>query len=126
MKSRLYLVLVLAFSACHAVADEAKTYDVVIYGGTSSGVAAAVQVRRMGKSVVVIEPTHRLGGLSSGGLGQTDIGSKAAIGGIAREFYQRVKKHYEDPKAWKWQKPQEHRDEGQSRTDAGEDAKWTF
>jgi hypothetical protein len=104
----------------------AQPYDVVIYGGTSSGVAAAVQVRRMGKRVIVIEPTHRLGGLTSGGLGQTDIGNKAAIGGIAREFYQRVKKHYDDPKAWKWQKPQEHRDEGQSRTDAGEDAKWTF
>src|SRR5437660_12019390 len=123
MKSRLYLVLVLAFSACQAVADDAKTYDVVIYGGTTSGIAAAVQVRRMGKSVLLIEPTHRLGGLSSGGLGQTDIGNKSAIGGIASEFYQQVKKHYEDPKAWTWQKPQEHRDEGQSRTESGDEAK---
>jgi hypothetical protein len=124
--SRVLLVMGVLLAALGDRAAEPQVYDVVICGGTSSGVAAAVQVKRMGMTVVLIEPTYRLGGLSSGGLGQTDIGNKTAIGGIAREFYQRVKKHYEDPKAWKWQKPQEHRDEGQSRTDAGEDAKWTF
>ena len=72
-----------------------KIYDVVVYGGTSAGVAAAVQVKRLGKTVVLIEPTQRLGGLTTGGLGQTDIGNKAAIGGIAREFYERVRKHYD-------------------------------
>ena len=66
-----------------------QDYDVVVYGGTSGGVAAAVQAARMGKSVVLIEPGTHLGGLTSGGLGATDIGNKAAIGGIAREFYQR-------------------------------------
>lgn len=101
-------------------------YDVVIYGGTASGVAAAVQARRMGKSVVVIEPTRRLGGLTSGGLGQTDIGNKAAIGGIAREFYQAIRKHYDDPAAWKWQTPKQYADSGQTRTAAGEEAMWTF
>ncbi len=101
-------------------------YDVVIYGGTSAGVAAAVQSRKMGKSVVLIEPTHRLGGLTSGGLGQTDIGNKAAIGGLARDFYRAIRKHYSDPAAWKWQERDEYMDSGQTRTAAGEDTMWTF
>jgi ribulose 1,5-bisphosphate synthetase/thiazole synthase len=61
--------------------------DVVIYGGTSAGISAAIQTARLGKSVILIEPTNRLGGLTTGGLGQTDIGNKQVIGGISREFY---------------------------------------
>ena len=98
----------------------------MVYGGTSAGVAAAVQVKRMGKTVVLIEPTQRLGGLTTGGLGQTDIGNKAAIGGIAREFYQRVRKHYEQPAAWKWQKASQYVGGGQTRTGKAETAMWTF
>ncbi len=101
-------------------------YDVVIYGGTSGGIAAAIQCSRMGKSVILIEPSQRLGGLTTGGLGQTDIGNKSAIGGIAREFYQNIRKHYADTANWKWQRPEEYRDGGQTRTEAGEDAMWTF
>ena len=77
-----------------------SVYDVVIYGGTSAGVAAAVQTARMGKNAIVIEPGRHLGGLSSGGLGATDIGNKAAIGGIAREFYKRLGKHYGNEENW--------------------------
>jgi hypothetical protein len=76
--------------------------------------------------VVLIEPTRRIGGLTTGGLGQTDIGNKQAIGGIAREFYQQVKNYYQQPENWKWQKPTEYRDGGQTQTKAGEDAMWTF
>src|SRR5690606_35410968 len=107
-------------------AAQSKTYDVVVYGGTSSGVASAIQASRMGKSVVIIEPTHRLGGLTTGGLGQTDIGNKHVIGGISREFYQNIRKYYEDPANWKWQSRDEYMDSGQTRTEAGEDAMWTF
>ncbi len=64
----------------------AETFDVVVYGGTSAGVAAAVQAARMGKSVVIVSPDEPLGGLSAGGLGWTDTGNKAVIGGLAREF----------------------------------------
>lgn len=74
--------------------NEAYKTDLCIYGGSSAGVAAAVQARRMGLTVVLTEFGHKLGGLSSGGLGQTDIGNKAAIGGISREFYQAVGRHY--------------------------------
>jgi hypothetical protein len=101
------------------------SYDVVIYGGTAGGVAAAVQTRRMGKTVLIIEPGKHLGGLTSGGLGATDIGNKAAIGGISREFYQRVRKHYNDPKAWIYEKPENYRS-GRGSEGVAEDAMWTF
>ncbi len=81
-----------------------KDYDLVVYGGTSGGIAAAVQAARLGKSVILIEPGKHLGGLTSGGLGATDIGNKAAIGGIRREFYQRIRKHYADDANWKHEK----------------------
>ncbi|HKL32151.1 MAG TPA: FAD-dependent oxidoreductase [Tangfeifania sp.] len=103
-----------------------KQYDIVIYGGTSAGIAAAIQSSRMGKSVVIIEPTNRIGGLTTGGLGQTDIGNKQAIGGISREFYQNIKKYYDNPENWIWQTKAEYRDGGQTRTSEGEDAMWTF
>jgi hypothetical protein len=99
----------------------AADYDVCVYGGTASGVAAAIQASRMGKSVVLIEPSKHIGGLTSGGLGWTDSGDKAAVGGIAREFYQRVKKHYDDPKAWKYGKREDYKF---YRKD--DDAMWTF
>jgi hypothetical protein len=86
--------------AATAIAAE-KPVDVVVYGGASGGIAAAVQAARMGKSVVLIEPGRHLGGLTSGGLGATDIGNKRAIGGVAREFYRRVYRHYAQPGAWK-------------------------
>jgi len=79
---------------CKAPTSPENNYDVVVYGGTSAGVITAVKTARMGKSVVLIEPGKHLGGLSSGGLGATDIGNKAAIGGMAREYYERVFKHY--------------------------------
>jgi hypothetical protein len=112
---------------CAAATGAASTreYDVVVYGGTSAGVAAAVQTARMGKSVVLIEPSRHIGGLSSGGLGATDIGNKAAIGGIAREFYQRIYRHYADDAAW----TQETRDDyfGRLRRREPEaDTMWTF
>jgi len=100
------LAPVRAFAAEHVA-------DVVVYGGTSSAVAAAVQVARMGKSVVVVSPDTHLGGLSSGGLGWTDTGKKETIGGVAREFYHRVWKHYDKPDAWRWQTREAYGNKGQ-------------
>ncbi|WP_439481373.1 FAD-dependent oxidoreductase [Cyclobacterium plantarum] len=125
-----YLILSLLFllmtGNVRPTMAQTESYDLVIYGGTSAGVAAAIQASRMDKSVVLIEPSSRLGGLTTGGLGQTDIGNKQAIGGIAREFYQNIRKHYEQPENWKWQSQEEYQDGGQTRTSAGEDAMWTF
>jgi len=87
--------------------------DVVVYGGTSAAVTAAVQAKKMGKSVVVISPDKHLGGLSSGGLGWTDSGRTEAIGGLSREFYHRIWQHYQKPEAWKWQKRETYGNRGQ-------------
>lgn len=103
-----------------------KKFDIVIYGGTSAGITAAIQSEKMGMSVLLIEPGNRLGGLTTGGLGQTDIGNKAAIGGLSRNFYQKIRKYYNNPEVWKWQTPKEYKDGGQTKTDTGEDAMWTF
>ena len=94
-------------------------YDLVIYGGTSAGISAAVQAKRMGATVIVLEPSSRIGGLTTSGLGQTDIGNKAAIGGISREFYQRVRKYYAEDSNWNWETKASYRSGGQSRTTAG-------
>ncbi len=115
----------LMFHSCE-VAERDNTYDLVVYGGTSAGIAAAIQAHRMGKSVILIEPSARIGGLTTGGLGQTDIGNKAAIGGFAREFYEGIKAYYDKPENWKWQEKGEYLDGGQTRTEKGEAAMWTF
>lgn len=101
-------------------------YDVVVYGGTSAGIIAAVQAAKMGKTVVLIVPDGHLGGLTTGGLGQTDIGNKQVIGGLARQFYERIAKKYNRPEAWKWQKKSDYRSHGQSLTEKGESTMWTF
>ena len=107
--------------------EPGHTFDLVIYGGTSAGIAAAVQAKRMGlKDVVVLEPTSRIGGLTTGGLGQTDIGVKWAFGGIAREFYRGIRAYYNDPANWKWQEKGEYKSKGQSETSDAEDTMWTF
>lgn len=105
-----------------------ETYDVVVYGGTSAAVAAAVQVRRMGKSVVILAPERRLGGLSSSGLGWTDTGDKSVIGGLAREFYHRIWLHYQDPASWKWQEREEYGNRGQGTpaVDGDQRTMWIF
>src|SRR5262245_41746932 len=68
--------------------------DICVYGATSGGVAAAVAAARLGKSVVLVACNNHVGGMSSGGLGVTDRGNTASIGGLAREFYLRVGQKY--------------------------------
>ncbi len=88
--------------------------DVIIYGGTSAGVIAAVEVIRSGKTAIIVSPDKHLGGLSAGGLGYTDTGNKEVIGGLSREFYHRVWLAYQKPDAWLWQKQSEYGNRGQS------------
>lgn len=99
------IFLPLFLSAClvgSSIAEEAHR-DIVVYGGTSGGVSAAVQAARSGRSVVLISPTTHLGGLTTSGLGWTDLGDTGILGGISREFYQRVYDHYQNDDAWTWQ-----------------------
>ena len=76
------------------------SYDVCVYGGTSAGVIAAYSAAKMGKKVILVESGKHLGGLTSGGLGYTDIGNKYAIRGLALDFYRRVGKHYGKFEQW--------------------------
>lgn len=105
-----------------------ETYDVVIYGGTSAGVIAAVQAKKMGKTVVIVGPDKHLGGLSSGGLGYTDSGDKSVIGGLSRNFYHRVWQYYQKPETWVHQKRETFGNKGQGTVamDQEERTMWIF
>lgn len=102
--------------------------DVIVYGGTSAAVIAAVQVKRMGRSVIMVSPDVHLGGLSSGGLGFTDTGNKEVIGGLSKEFYQRLYEHYQQDSAWKWQQRSEYGNKGQHTValDGETSSMWIF
>ena len=103
------------FFGCQTKQSNPNEYsaDIIIYGGTSAAVTAAVEAVHSGKTVLVVSPDTHLGGLSSGGLGYTDTGNKAVIGGLSREFYHRVYNHYNDSAAWIWQKHSEYGNKGQ-------------
>ncbi len=107
-----FLLLVLTATA-NTQSNKPAQYDLVIYGGTAAAVTAAVQAKQMGKTVIVVSPDKHLGGLSSGGLGFTDTGNKAVIGGLAREFYHRVYQHYQKSEAWAWEKREQFGNKGQ-------------
>src|ERR1035437_7626009 len=124
MRTLLAILILAALAPLAHAQPKEREFDIVVYGGTSGGISAAVQAARMGHSVVLIEPGRHLGGLTSGGLGATDIGNKAAIGGLAREFYQRVFRHYAQPEAWKQELPQNYR--GRQKTAIDADTMWTF
>lgn len=97
MKKNFLLLAGLIFSMA---AKSQETYDICVYGGTSGGVIAAYTAKKMGKSVLLIEPGKHLGGMSSGGLGYTDIGNKYAVTGLGLDFYRRVGKHYGQFESW--------------------------
>lgn len=126
--SLLLLVLTTDLLSIDLRAAEPERFDVVVYGGNSAAIIAAVEAKRLGKSVIVISPDKHLGGLSSGGLGFTDTGNKATIGGLSREFYHRIWKHYDNDAAWRWQKRSEYGNQGQGTpaVDGAQRTMWIF
>jgi len=100
-----------------------QTYDLIIYGGTSAGVTASIQGAELGHKVLLIEPTHHVGGMLVEGLGGSDIDNHGnfqnspAVSGLALEFYRRVAKKYDrtgkleqviaegikDPSVWRFE-----------------------
>lgn len=115
------------FAAVPSAAQTA-TYDVVVYGGNAAAVIAAVEVAGAGKRVAIVCPDRHLGGLSSGGLGYTDTGNKAVIGGLARDFYHRVWKAYDQDAAWRWQSRASYGNKGQGTPaiDGDQRTQWVF
>jgi glycine/D-amino acid oxidase-like deaminating enzyme len=81
--------------------------DVAVYGGTAAGVLAAVAAARRGAHVVLLEPGRHLGGMVSGGLGWTDTGNAAVVGGLALAFHERVAAMYGVP-LWHHPGPEPH------------------
>lgn len=97
--------------------------DVCVYGATSAGVVAALQAKAQGNTVVLVDCDGWIGGLTTSGLGATDVGNKDAIGGLARSFYRRLGAHYERPEAWTRQRRADFRGRGH---EADSDTAWTF
>lgn len=89
MKYKLFpLILCITLFSCQFqkkgnASTPVKEVDICIYGGTSAGVVAAYSAKKMGKSVLLVEPGKYLGGMTTGGLGATDIGNKYAVTGLA-------------------------------------------
>ena len=112
MKPTIFLFnfCILFFLSCSPASESSKAYraDVIVYGGTSSAITAAVEVAQSGKSVIIVSPDKHLGGLTAGGLGWTDTGKKEAIGGLSRDFYHRVWQHYDQEDAWNWQQKKDY------------------
>jgi len=122
-KNKLSLLLAILFAFTTSILSSQKektdspqdlnTADIIIYGGTSSAIIAAVEAVKSGKTVIVVSSDTHLGGLTSGGLGWTDTGDKSVIGGLARDFYHRVWQHYNTDEAWQWQAKSEYGNTGQ-------------
>ncbi|WP_154856479.1 FAD-dependent oxidoreductase [Cyclobacterium xiamenense] len=109
----LALILLPVLVACGPDQEQEEITDVIVYGGTSGAITAAIQAKKMGKSVIVVSPDTHLGGLTAGGLGWTDTGKKEVIGGLSREFYQRVYDKYQEEGAWKWEDREDFGNKGQ-------------
>lgn len=119
----------LAAAACvlAALAVQAEeAYDVVVYGSTPAALTAAIEAGRHGRSAVIVCPETRIGGLTTGGLGATDIGNKAAFGGLALEFYKDVARYYSNPDNLVVQFPDERRRKAIAAGIRRAESKWTF
>ncbi|MBM3962905.1 MAG: FAD-dependent oxidoreductase, partial [Planctomycetes bacterium] len=102
LRALLSPLLALLFAACAGAAPQAepRRVDVCVYGATSAGIVAAIAAKQHGLSVALIDSDGWVGGLSTSGLGATDVGNKDAIGGLSRDFYRRMRAHYDKPASW--------------------------
>ena len=111
--------------AMNALAADVER-DVVIYGSTPAALTAAISAQKSDKTAVIVCPERRIGGLTTGGLGQTDIGNKRAFGGLALRFYRDVADHYRGVASWTREMRTDYLPDGQCAGTKGEDSMWTF
>lgn len=64
--------------------------DVCIYGGTAAGVVAARSIADTGRTAIIVNLAGRLGGMTTHGLGCTDVGNPSIVGGLARRVYELI------------------------------------
>ena len=89
------LVLISPGPVGATVAEGRPFHDIVVYGDSSGAVTAAIAAKRHGRSVILVNPTRFLGGMSASGLGATDfLGKRSTFGGIASEFYDAIASAY--------------------------------
>lgn len=122
-RSRLAILIGLACGLCGAKTND---FDVVIYGSSPAAITAAIEAQNLGRSVVIVSPETRIGGLTTGGLGQTDIGNKSVFGGLALEFYRDIARYYADASHWTREKRSDYLPDGQCEGSKGKDSMWTF
>ena len=108
-----------AGSARSSESASAQAVDLVIYGCTPAGITAAITAKSHGRGVALLCRDGHVGGMTTNGLGWADTGNHAAIGGMARRFYQDVKAHY-DAAGFKGVAA------SQSKTEGEEDSMWVF
>ena len=114
-------------SLCGAFAcAETVERDVVIYGSTPAAITAAIEAQKMGRTAVIVSPETRIGGMTTGGLGATDVGSRAAYGGLSLKFYRDIRTYYRDVKNWKWEKPLDYAQRSYTFRQDMDDAMWFF
>lgn len=113
MKTPYSILIAFLLSLVPAISADVHQADIVVYGDASGGVIAAIQATRMGKSAILVSQYGHLGGLTSSGLGWSDIGNDAILGGLSREFYHQLYLHYQKPAAWTHQKREDFKNEGQ-------------
>jgi hypothetical protein len=119
-------VLVVVFAVAGTLRAQAvrdHRVDVCVYGATSAGIVAAIECVQRGLAVSLVDCDGWVGGLTTSGLGATDVGNKDAIGGRARDFYRRLRVHYDRPEAWTRERRADFKSRGH---EPGADAAWTF
>lgn len=103
----------LSLMGCSTSGPATHHADIVVYGDASGGVIAAIAAEQQGKDVILISQYGHLGGLTSSGLGWTDLGNPKILGGLSREFYHRLYKHYQADAAWVHQERDTYPNKGQ-------------
>ena len=125
MKNRIVMAAVASLCGAFACAETVER-DVVIYGSTPAAITAAIEAQKMGRTAVIVSPETRIGGMTTGGLGATDVGSRAAYGGLSLKFYRDIRTYYRDVKNWKWEKPLDYAQRSYTFRQDMDDAMWFF